>query len=82
MLNGNVLLQKHISEGQPNAQYTSRFSAKVLLVETIDWIEGKLMCRLEESLYFSILVDVCQDISTQEELSICGRWLVNGKPEE
>ena len=22
------------------------------------------------------------DISTQEELSICGRWLVNGKPEE
>ena len=21
-------------------------------------------------------------ISTQEELSICGRWLVNGKPEE
>ena len=40
------------------------------------------MCSLQESPYFSILADECQDISTQEELSICGRWLVNGKPEE
>ena len=39
------------------------------------------MCSLQESLYFSILADEYQDISTQEELSICGRWLVNGKPE-
>ena len=23
-----------------------------------------------------------KDISTQEDLSICGRWLVNGKPAE
>ena len=40
------------------------------------------MCSLQESPYFSILADECQDIGTQEELSICGRWLVNGKPEE
>ena len=39
------------------------------------------MYSLQESPYFSILTDECQDISTQEE-SICGRWLVNGKPEE
>ena len=82
MLNGNELLQNHISEGQLNAQYTPRFSAKVLLIETIDWIEGKLMYRLQESPYFSILADECQDISTKEELFICCRWLVNGKPEE
>ena len=40
------------------------------------------MCSLRESPYFSILADACQDIIFQEELSICGRWLVNGKPEE
>ena len=40
------------------------------------------MCSLLESPYFSILADKCQDISTQEELSFCGRWLVNGKPEK
>ena len=40
------------------------------------------MCSLQESPYFSILANECQDTNTQEELSICVRWLVNGKPEE
>ena len=53
------------------------------LIEVIDiWIQRKLMCSLQESPYFSILADEWLDISTQDELSICGRWLVNGKPEE
>ena len=61
---------------------TSSFSARVL-IEAIDiWIERKLVCSLQKSACFSILADECQDISTQEELSIYGRWLVNGKPEE
>ena len=51
-----------VSEGPSNAQYTSRFSARVL-IEAIDiWIERKLMCSLQESPYFSILADECQDI--------------------
>ena len=42
-----------------------------VLIEAIDiWIKRKLMCSLQESPYFSILVDGCLDISTQEELSI------------
>ena len=40
------------------------------------------MCSHHESSYFSILVGEFQDISAQEELYICGRWLVNGKKEE
>ena len=40
------------------------------------------MCIRQESPYFSIVADECQDISSQKEFSICGRWLVNGKPEE
>ena len=72
VLNGDELLEKHLSEGPSNAQYTSRFSAR-MLIEAIDiWIERKPMCSLQESPYFSILADECQDISTQEELSICG----------
>ena len=82
MLNGDELLEKHLSEGPSNAQYTSRFSARVLIEAIGIWIEQQLMCSLQESSYFSILADECQDISTQEELSICGRWLVNRKPEE
>ena len=34
-LNGDELLEKHLSEGPSNAQYTSRFSARVL-IEVID----------------------------------------------
>ena len=29
-----------------------------------------------------MLADECVDISTTEELPICCRWIVNGKPEE
>ena len=67
VLNGDELLEKHLSEWPPEAQYTSRFSAR-LLIEAIDIrIERKLMCSSQESPYLSILADECQDISTQEE---------------
>ena len=83
---GLQVRQKYLSEGPSNAQETSRFSAR-LLIEVIDiwfdiWIKRKLMCSLQESPYFSILADEFENISTQEELSICGRRLVNGKLEE
>ena len=71
--NGDELLEIDLSEGPSNALYTSRFSARVL-IEAIDiWIKRKLTCSLQESPYFSILANECQDISTREELSICGR---------
>ena len=50
-----------------------------MLIEAIDIA---YVCSLQKSPNFSILADECQDISTQEELSICGRWLVNEKPEK
>ena len=31
VLNGEELLEKHLSEGPSNAQYTSRFSARLLI---------------------------------------------------
>ena len=43
VLNGDELLEKHLSEGPSNAQYTSRFSVGVL-IEAVDiWIERKLI---------------------------------------
>ena len=57
-------LKSSLVEGLSNPPYTSRFSAKVL-IEAVDiWIERKLMFSLQESSYFSILADRCQDIST------------------
>ena len=79
--NGDKVLQKHINQGPSNAQYTSSFSLR-MFVQAIDtWVERKLQ-SLKSSLFFSVLAVECQDISTQEELSICCRWLVNGCIEE
>lgn len=54
-----------------------------MLLQSLDtWLDNKLTLSLQSSSYFSILADECQDISTQEELSICFRWIVKGRPEE
>ena len=80
--NGDQLLEQHVNQNPLNAQYTSRFSAS-MLIEAIDtWLDRKLLKSLKSSPYFTIMADECQDISSQEELSICFRWLVNGCPEE
>ena len=69
-------------ENPPNAQYTSKLST-VSMIEVIDtWVERKLLESLKASPFFSILDDECQDVSTQEELFICFRWIVNECPEE
>ena len=61
VLDGNEMHEKHFSEGPSIAQYTLRFSARVL-IETFDiWIKRKLTCSLQESPYFFIFADECQD---------------------
>ena len=47
--NGDGLLQQHVEEGPQNAQYTSKFSA-VMLLDAIDsWLNRKLMESLRSS---------------------------------
>ena len=80
--NGDNLLEQHIKQNPSDAQYTSKFSV-TLLIEAIDtWLERKALTSLMSSPFFSILAYECQDICTQEELSICCRWIVNGCLEE
>ena len=46
------------------------------------WIDSNLVISLQASQFFTIMADECEDISTQEELSICCRWVVDGHAEE
>ncbi len=80
--NGDQLLEQHINQHPLNAQYTSRFSASMLIEAVDTWLERKLLKSLKSSPYFTVMADECQDISSQEELSICFRWLIDGCPEE
>ena len=80
--NGDKVLEQHINESLLNAKYTSTFST-ASMIEAIDtWLERRLLESLRSSPFFSIMADECEDISTQEELTICCRWMVNGCPEE
>ena len=74
-------LQQHVEERPRNAQYTSRISAVVLLEATDTWLDMKIVDSLKSSPYFSMLANMCVDISTTEQLSIYCRWIMNGKPE-
>ena len=80
--NGDGLLEEHLTRGASNAHYTSKYSAVIFLEALDTWLERKQLKSLRSSPFFSILADECQDISTQEELSICCRWIVDGYPEE
>ena len=54
VLNGDKLLEKHLSEGPSNARYTSRFSARVLIETNDIWIEQSLCVVSRESLFFHL----------------------------
>ena len=69
--NGDEFLQKHIKDGPGNAQYTSKFSITSLIEAIGTWLDERLLDSLKRSPFFSLLADECEDISTQEELSIC-----------
>ena len=81
VLNGDELLESILVKGHLMLRIHQDSVLECWLKRLIfEWKES--LCVVSKSPYFSILADECQDINTQEELSICGRWLVNGKPEE
>ena len=56
-MNGDQLLEQHINQNPLNAQYTSRFSAS-MLIEAIDtWLDRKLLKSLKSSPYFTIMAE-------------------------
>ena len=55
----------------------------LLLIQAINtYLESKILDQVRKSHFFSIMADESCDVSTIEELSICARWLNNGKPVE
>ena len=80
--NGDNVLEQHIYESPSNANYTSAFSIAAMIEAVDTWLVRRLLQSLRSSPFFSIMAHECKDISTQEELSICCRWMVNGCPEE
>ena len=61
---------------------TSKFSSVSMIEAISKWIDGNLEESLKSSFFLPILADECVDVTTPEELSLCCRWVVNGRSEE
>ena len=65
-----------------NATYLSKFTIAEQLKSISYCIEKQHLADLKSCQFFSLMADESVDVSTKEELSICGRWLKNGKAVE
>ena len=45
-------------------------------------LESNILASFKGSPYFLVMADESTDVSSQEELSVCARWVQNGKPVE
>lgn len=80
--NGDVKLETHRRNCPSNATYESYTTITELLTSISNVLEQQLLCSLKDSPYFSLMADESTDIASQEELSICARWLHENKPVE
>ena len=73
--NGIEQLKAHKQSCPSNATYLSKASTAEFLDSISFHLEKQMLDRLKRSKFYSIMADESTDISTKEELSICGRWL-------
>ena len=81
--NGDCEVKHHLENAPGNGNYTSHQVVQEYVEAFGQYIESSLLNYLNESPYFSIMVDKSTDITTLEEMSICFRWLdYDGVPVE
>ena len=80
--NGNGRLESHLNVCPANATYMSTITVAELLKSISQFIKEQILDQLKSSPYFSLMADESTDIASKEELSVCARWLENGKAVE
>jgi hypothetical protein len=80
--NGDERLKVHKNECAGNASYMSKASTAEFLYSISHFIEQSILSRMKKSQFYSIMADESTDVSSKEEMSICGRWVKDGKAME
>ena len=80
--NGDEHLRVHKNECAGNASYMSKLSTAEFLNSISHFIDQSVLSRMKKSQFYSIMADESADVSSKEELSICGRWVEDGKAVE
>ena len=80
--NGDVILKSHREKCPHNATYESYTTMVELLSSINNVLEKGIISSLSASPYYSLMADESTDVASQEELSVCARWIEDNKPVE
>ena len=80
--NGDEHLKVHKNECAGNASCMSKISTAEFLNSISHFIEQSILSCMKKSQFYSIMADESTDVSSKEELSICGRWIEDSKAVE
>ena len=75
-------MKTHRHQCPGNVTYESYPTVAELLASISNILENSLLSSLKASPYFSLMADEGTDVASKEELSVCARWLQDGKPVE
>ncbi|KAL5515813.1 hypothetical protein EMCRGX_G001034 [Ephydatia muelleri] len=72
---GDRVLEEHLKNSTSNALYTSKTVQNELIVICGDIIRNKILAKVLQAKYFSIIADEATDVANDEQLSICIRYV-------
>jgi hypothetical protein len=79
---GDEELRNHLTNASSNATYISKTSQNQLIQSCGAVLTTKIVQRVHEARYFTILADETTDAGKKEELSISLRYVINGNVRE
>ena len=76
------VLSDHLKSAGGNATYTSKTIQNELIEICGDIIRDKILAKIRQAKYFSVIADEATDVSNDEQLSISIRYVDDGTPTE
>ena len=79
---GDEVLKEHLKTAGRNAIYTSKEIQNEMITVCGTIIQNKLLQRIREARFYSLIADEATDSANDEQLSISIRFVENGTPNE
>ena len=79
---GDKVLSDHMKSAGGNATYTSKTIQNELIEICGDNIRDKILAKIRQARYYSVIADEATDVSNDEQLSISIRYVDDGTPTE
>ena len=76
---GDIILENHLRSAAKNATYTSKTTQNALISSIGHVIGQAVVKRVRSARFFSVLADETTDSGRKEQLSLCLRYVADGK---